>query len=168
MRPVWTSVTAMLCVNSGIFTIKQEITYNIRIMLWTLLGRNRQSFNTESPSKFYAWSLSIIFSVIEYVFTITFNRSVKLYGVTFIAVLQAQESCCNSSSDKLIVEAGHGYLSNSVIAETGCGSSSCPWHIHVPGGQKIDIILWDFQYGTLHQCTFVIVEICLLWYGLHS
>ena len=55
----------------------------------------------------------------------------------------------------LIVEADRGYLSSSVTAKTGCGSTACPWQVYAPSGQKIDIFLWDFQYGKVHQGTAV-------------
>ena len=66
-------------------------------------------------------------------------------------MLGGQEPCCNFSDSKLIVEADSGYLSSSVAAETGCGTSACPWQIQAPRGQKIDIFLWDFQYRKLQQ-----------------
>ena len=93
-------------------------------------------------------------SVNKYVFP-TLNQSVNFHHIKYIAVLQAQEPCCNTSSGMLIIEADRGYLSSSVTAKTGCGSTACPWQIYAPSGQKIDIFLWDFQYGKLHQGTAV-------------
>ena len=79
-----------------------------------------------------------------------------------IAVVESQGRCCVSPGDKLLVETESGYISSSVTAETGCGSSTCPWLIQAPSGQSIEIFLWDFEYSKLNWCIFVIDGLFLL------
>ena len=96
------------------------------------------------------------------------------YWFQTLSVLGAHQFCCQSSSGPVMVNAERGYISSTVTFDTGCGSSSCPWQINAPSGQRIDIFLWDFEYRTsylcisvirnIHNCLYIIVKplsICL-------
>ena len=41
-----------------------------------------------------------------------------------------------------------GYIASIVTRETGLGSTDCPWIIHVPLGQRINVTLHDFAVPT--------------------
>ena len=46
--------------------------------------------------------------------------------------------------ERRVLESDEGYLASIVTQETGCGTVSLPWHIHVRSGQRINVSLLDF------------------------
>ena len=76
---------------------------------------------------------------------------------------------CRHHHHSILTSAGSpGYIANLITAETGHGSSSCPWLITVRPGQRINVTLLDFavtgnlgrtgshvcvRYGNLRETT---------------
>ena len=62
-------------------------------------------------------------------------------------VATGSSSC--SSHRTVTLRKPTGYLASSVTAATGVGSPSCPWTIHVPRGQTVNLTLFDFNIAPL-------------------
>ena len=59
---------------------------------------------------------------------------------------QCEKIICQNS-DFLRLTSTEGYLSSTVTASNGCGSSTCPWQIEAKPGQTVNLTLWSFTGG---------------------
>ncbi len=64
--------------------------------------------------------------------------------VFYISVLSGSSKECR---EKHYVEVSDntGYLSTAITEQTGFGSTSCPWHITLPAGQRVEFTYYNLQ-----------------------
>jgi len=62
-------------------------------------------------------------------------------------VITADARLCRGSKYVKVIPP-HGFLSNLVASETGCGTVASPWLIEAKAGLRINITLWDFAVAT--------------------
>ena len=61
----------------------------------------------------------------------------------WISVILPETTNCRVARAAKLTQV-HGFLSNLVTAETGCGSVVSPWLIEAKSGQRVNVTLWNF------------------------
>ncbi|ELT98119.1 hypothetical protein CAPTEDRAFT_225957 [Capitella teleta] len=62
-----------------------------------------------------------------------------------VTVMPCQREMCEGS-DYLQLTAPSGILSSALVADTGCGSQTCPWVLRARPGQHLNLTLMDFSH----------------------
>ena len=71
------------------------------------------------------------------------NNSCNNIIYYILSVINPGEHCCQFGEDHIRIGASEGVIASSVSKRTRCGGSTCPWLIHAPTGQQLNVSLYD-------------------------